>query len=61
LFYTVATDAFVTCKPNETRCDNGFECLRNQYVCDGNEDCSDNSDERGCGKCSHVELEYLYV
>ncbi|KAF6019647.1 hypothetical protein EB796_022010 [Bugula neritina] len=55
-----STDAFVTCKPNETRCDNGFECLRNQYVCDGNEDCSDNSDERGCENGCQLSPRHFY-
>lgn len=42
---------FVTCKEGYTRCDNGYECILDSDVCDGiTEHCSDNSDERGCGK-----------
>lgn len=41
----------VQCKEGWTRCDNGYECIPDYYWCDGREEhCSDNSDERGCGK-----------
>ena len=50
LLYAATMPPFVTCDDGETRCDNGYECLANKYVCDGLEHCSDNSDERGCGK-----------
>lgn len=39
-----------TCPPGEFRCDNG-RCVGLRRVCDRSDDCSDNSDEKGCGEC----------
>ena len=36
------------CDSDEFTCDNG-ECEPDYYVCDGYDDCGDNSDEEGCG------------
>ena len=36
------------CNSDEFTCDNG-ECKPQYYVCDGDNDCGDNSDEQGCG------------
>ena len=36
------------CNQNEFECDNGG-CINKDYRCDGDNDCSDRSDERGCG------------
>lgn len=42
-----------TCPPGEFRCDNGH-CISLVQVCDRNDDCSDNSDEKGCGECEDM-------
>lgn len=35
------------CKDNEFRCNNG-QCIMNSYLCDGDKDCLDGSDETSC-------------
>merc|ERR1712130_432482 len=36
------------CDGNQFRCDNG-RCIRKDYLCDGDDDCKDGTDERFCG------------
>lgn len=35
------------CEPNEFRCDND-RCVQKQWLCDGDDDCGDGTDERNC-------------
>jgi hypothetical protein len=35
------------CEPNEFKCDND-RCVQKQWLCDGDDDCGDGSDERNC-------------
>lgn len=37
------------CKEDQFKCDNG-RCLPEDYKCDGDNDCDDNSDEDDCSK-----------
>lgn len=37
------------CTESEFRCDN-LHCIPDRWVCDHDNDCEDNSDERDCGK-----------
>lgn len=41
----------VTCKENLFTCSNQKQCINKNFVCDGEADCSDFSDEKNCG-CS---------
>ena len=47
--YSVCTETcpvgMVSCGPNATR-----PCIDEYYLCDGDNDCGDNSDENDCGE-----------
>lgn len=45
-FFCIAVQ---TCRQNQFRCNNG-RCISKTWVCDVDDDCSDNSDELNCGK-----------
>lgn len=39
------------CQDNEFKCPNPeIGCINKDWVCDGDDDCKDNSDEVGCGE-----------
>ena len=39
-----------TCPPHEYECLIEFQCVIDSYICDGDNDCVDGSDEFDCGK-----------
>lgn len=53
VLFTCVTER--TCEADSFRCDSG-KCIPNRWRCDGDNDCDDLSDERGCGECPLVFL-----
>lgn len=45
-----STCAVNKCSPFTFRCDNGEQCLPHSWICDGDPDCRDGSDELECSK-----------
>lgn len=48
-----------TCSPLDFHCDNG-KCIRRSWVCDGDNDCEDDSDEQDCRECINIFI-FIYV
>ena len=42
-----ANDGYSSCRYDEFRCNNG-SCVPKSYLCDGDNDCGDRSDEQDC-------------
>ena len=43
----------MTCRPDQFRCDSN-RCISNHWVCDGEKDCIDQTDEKPFQKCRNV-------
>ncbi|XP_060092506.1 very low-density lipoprotein receptor-like [Heteronotia binoei] len=51
------TPAPLRCRLFEFLCRNGAECVRHEYICDGENDCADGSDEENCSQfCNDQEM-----
>lgn len=44
-----------TCRSDQFQCDN-LACIAGNLACNGNADCTDQSDERDCSKCTMIFL-----
>lgn len=44
-FITIFISISLACWPNEFKCLEDYKCIPEEWVCDGEEDCFDNSDE----------------
>ena len=38
----------MTCSPGDFKCPNEARCIPLRWTCDGENDCSDNTDEQNC-------------
>lgn len=47
--FSVIPESTGTCRPTQFHCPD-HRCLDPSFVCDGDKDCVDGSDEAGCGK-----------
>lgn len=45
---SVLLSAYPTCRGNYFTCPSG-RCIHQVWLCDGEDDCEDNADEKGCG------------
>jgi len=43
------------CNSDEFQCPDGW-CISNDWLCDGDNDCGDNTDEENCGKASNIPV-----
>jgi hypothetical protein len=48
--HVLGTTSEVACGPTEYRCPGEFRCLPEQWVCDGDPDCKEGTDELNCSK-----------
>lgn len=48
------------CSEGKFECDNK-RCIAERFVCDGDNDCKDNSDEKNCSKSLQHEMKQNFV
>lgn len=53
LIFSTSPAAYPTCRGNYFTCPSG-RCIHQVWLCDGEDDCEDNADEKGCGMDTKV-------
>lgn len=49
----------ITCAPDHFQCGSSARCIPRKWLCDGDQDCSDGSDEIACGSYVHSSWDKL--
>ena len=50
-----------TCRPDQFKCANSGRCIPARWICDGDNDCGDMSDEQNCGQSIYRLLSPMYT
>ena len=53
----LTSSIYLRCGATEFECGTPGQCISNEYVCDGKNDCADGADEKKCGKSSLETIE----
>ncbi len=56
--YSCSVTMVTDCGDDEFQCDNG-QCVRVEWVCDGDTDCLDGSDEHNCSELLSITVGFF--